>query len=318
MESIKNFPIEIKDKVGVFLLAHYKDLILKIKSDYLDNPETIPKDIVPIPVKYSDDVISNPNFGLYLYHVDKRDSEFAQKGYANPKDVIVLDKASISIIKRVSGKAVYEDYIRPLGSVEGVFNEDPHRKQFIILKDISSKYGREAVLKALDFCKEGVTDIKEGQLADNSEEYKFVIPDQYYVNYKNFVVSYLTYLKNLANLPQKTYDNAVTNILTPKEFVFDFVHTANTFIDWNTQEFNFIDFNFDDETIKSMAEVNMIELFRNVLAGIHKNSKTQPMDYICYPDDVADYENSVHIITEKINQAAPQEYKIKEEFFRNI
>ena len=308
-------PIELTDELGIYPVPYYSDLILKINSDYINHPETIPDNLVLIPIKYKNDVEKNPNFGLYLYHIDKDGSDYAKRGYVYPKEVILANKVDISIIRKVSGMTVAQKYFLSFGRFQGTFDDDPMRKQCVTLYEIFNKYGRGVAAKALDLCREGTIKIEMNYLADGSPEYEFSKPIQFFKLYSEFLNDYLNYLRLISDFPQSSYESATNNILCQKEFQFDFNHTGNTFVDFDKQEFNFIDFYFDDYKIDNLKDTNMLELFRNVLLGIHVYSKTQPMDFIFYQSDLDLYKGYVKTITEKINNSAPDDHNIEEKFF---
>lgn len=313
-KTLKGVPMNFNRNVLVYPVADYDGMLLKISNKYVHHPEQLPKDLVMVPIEYSKEIKENLNFGLCLYYVVERDSEYAKMESVNPNEVVQHHKPTIVIIRKVSGQTISQDYSMNLMFVEGNHEDDPIKKQYIILREINYDYGKEALIRALDLCRHNVSHVKAGQLAEGSREYTFIDPLRYYGNYRKFVDSYLNYLKYISELPQRTFDKAVSDLLMPKNFVFDFYHTGNTFIDKEKKEFNFIDFFFDADKIEAQKNDNPIDEFRRIIVGMHKISSIQLMDYLVYPEDFEKYKEYVDIITEKLNKTTPEKYKLKENY----
>lgn len=311
IKAINTFPIDFSENLAVYSVPYYDELLFKISAKYINDTKLISKDFVAIPIKYDDNIRENKNLGLYLYHIDDKNSHYAKRGYVNPEEVIIAQNVHIAVIRRVSGVTVSEKYVSSVISFEGAFEKDIKRQQFVMFREILLKYGKASAKKLFDILQKGINTIEQNQLAKNSPLYKFTDGKQYYEIYKEFVDDYLKTLNIIADFPQKAYDKAINDILQPKNFMFDFYHTKNTFIDIKKQEFNFIDFYFDSVNIEKLKQYNALEFFRNVLVGTNYFSRTQPMDYIVYPDEIAQYEKYQKIITDKINKASPEKYRIE-------
>ena len=139
--------------------------------------------------------------------------------------------------------------------------------------------------------------------------------------YKKFADSYVETLKKTSEFPQKAYDDAVGFIVQPKGFNVDFQHTNNTFVDFDKKEFNFVDFAYDKNDEKYIYE-NPVKEFRNVLFGKGFRKVdflgeylpflprlNSPRDFIICPEDVQGVKQYSKIINEKVNAAAPEEYR---------
>lgn len=313
-KTLRGVPLDFNRNVLVYPVADYDDLVLKISNKYVHFPEQLPKDLVMIPIEYPNEVKENLNFGICLYYVVDRDSEYAKMESVNPNEVVQYNKPTIVIIRKVRGQTISIDFAIDLMFMEGNAEEDPAKKQYIMLREISHNYGKEALIKALNLCRHNISHVKAGQLAEGSREYTFIEPLSYYGKYRQFVDSYISYLKNIAEFPQKSFDKAVSDLLMPKNFVFDFHHTGNIFIDKERKEFNFIDFFFDADKIEEQKNDNPVDEFRKIVVGVHMKSTIQPMDYLVYPEDFEKYKKYVDIITEKLNKTTPDKYKLKKNY----
>ena len=127
--------------------------------------------------------------------------------------------------------------------------------------------------------------------------------------YRIFVNHYLGNLVRLAELPQESYNNAVENLLSPKDFTFDFNHPQNTFINYENNEFYFIDFFYGKQPTQEENSA-VIENFRNALLGRNIHLKIQPKDLLFNNTDKEIYKTLSEIITSKINNAAPSHLKL--------
>ena len=315
MESIKLPDVSnAPNRICVFPVKNHDELLLRIPYILLNNINLIRKDLVFIPIHYRNNILDNTHLGFPLYHVDVKDSEFAKRGYITPKDVVFLNsaKSGITILKKAHGVPVLSDYKPYFESLIGLSSNKIDFHEFGQILEIKVAYGVKAVVKVLDCLKQKKYTIKSGQLGLESKSYKFVPTLDFYVSYKLCVEKYLNTLKNLSCLPLNVYKNAIDNIILDKEFIFDFYNPSNVFIDWEKEEFNFIDFIFEEKRVKSKNIKEQVLYFRNALFGVYSANLVNPEDLLFYEKDIEMFEQYAKIITDKINSCVPDEYKISD------
>ena len=168
----------------------------------------------------------------------------------------------------------------------------------------------DATIKMLENCKNGVSIIEPNALAEGSERLELFEPKLFYKNYRAFVDSYKQSLKDISEFPQQSYDKAVNTILSKKDFIMDFQHTNNTFVDLDKKEFNFMDFVFDKAMYPKYHYDNPIKEFRNVLMGKCFSSKyPTPRAFIMMPEDIKFVKEYSSKINDKVNIASPDKFK---------
>ena len=305
---------------SVYEIPNYNDYIFKIGYIvlYMINEikiSEIKENMILVPIKYKNNMEERKNLGLPVYYVTSDNSDIAKQGYAQPKDISVKkQRENAIIIRKVSGQDVSSYYMTEFLNFGGKYEYDRQFTQIKTLLNIIEKYGKDAGVKTLELCKNGISVIPKNDLAEGSPQYEFIDETTFYNNYKKFINSYIEFLTNLSNLPQESYNNAVNDILSSEDFTYNFAHPKNTFINFETQSFNFIDFYFDRYIIENAKKINMIEEFRNVLLGKNFASDLRPYMLIFYPEDWVRFEKYSTIITEKINNAAPEKNKLNKNY----
>ena len=296
LRSISSKQIAVNKEVGVFPIPNYDNL-----------------ELILVPIKYKNNLEGNKNLGIPIYSITTKDSHIAKNAYANPQEALtIFDQSNkISIIKKMSGIEASKYYIEAFHNIAGVYEYDRQFAQLKIIMNIQNDYGQKAVIKALEMCKNGVKHVSKNEIAEGSPEYDFIDSIAYYKNYKKFVNTYIEFLEKISDFPQESFSKAVENILLPEEFTYDFSHPKNTLIDFEKQEINFIDFYFDKNFINHHKKYNMIKKFRDALLGKNFASDLRPYMLIFYPEDWVRFEKYAAIITEKINNAAPEDKKLK-------
>ena len=175
---------------------------------------------------------------------------------------------------------------------------------------INAAFGKEAVVKALDLLKQKIYKIEPNQLCEGSKAYEFNPNNDFYVFYNLFVTEFLNTVKSISELPAETFKEAVNNLLSEKEFIFDFYNPSNLFIDWENKSFNFIDFVFEEKRVKKNNMKDQIIGFRNALYGTCVSTLIQSEDLLFYKKDNELFDSYAKIITDKINNFVPKELKI--------
>ena len=316
LRSVSQQVIYSSEELAIYPLFNHDDMLLKIGYDYLHHLEKLDNDLTLVPIRYEGDVRNNRNLGLTLYHIAPKNSKYAKDGFVLPKDVVtLLRQENFNLIRKIGGNYVssfYQKYFDKMIGAEKIdYKQFPKYSQFRMIMDINSKYGNDAVLTVFSLCEQGVTGIEENLLADGSPNYNFMDGMQFAKDYNKFVETYLETLCKIADLPQTVFDKAVNNILSAEGFVFDFVHPRNTFIDFEKQEFNFIDFVFEEDVVKRTKNVNFIRKFRNSLLGKHFSMDLHPKDLMFYPKTKEVFEYYAKVITDKLNAALPDdEYRL--------
>ena len=300
-------------RVCIFPIPKYDDYLFKIGKILIKSLKQMPE-IAIVPIKYDDKVKNNPRFGLPLYYIVRKQSKNVKRGYVLPEEISapMIGYLQAFIVKKISGQELSANYKKSYAALI-----DPRilgYKQYDILQNIYSKYGTEAAEMALEFCKNGINKIEKGQLAKKSKEYRFYNEKIFYENYKNFSKAFLENLQKISELPQRAYDNAVADILMSGDFMFDF-KSSNIFVDFEKQEFHFIDLIFDKAEMKDQKFdlKKQLSIFREVIMGEHYAEKLHHNNILFYKDEIEQFKEYMEKITQKINNAAPEGYKITEE-----
>ena len=299
--SVSRKPVYENNKTSIFEIYNNPSLLLKIGVDNLDKINDLPKNLVVVPIKYENGIKENKNLGLPLYYICRKTSVYAKKGYAEPNKVVSMGSDNFLILRRISGNNIA--YMYRHNFLKMLVD---YKKQLDTILEIKSKYGIGTVIKLFDFLKKNVSNIKFNQLANGSKKYNISDAKGLYDTYVAFRIGYLGTLRMLSGFSQSAFDKAVNNILSVKDFAFDFSHPNNTFIDLGKQEFNFIDFIFEKKEIKKLEKKNRIEQFRDTIFGINHFLELQPSELLFYPDDVQFYEKCYQNITNKINISLPK------------
>ena len=301
-----------KDAV-VFPLPGHDDMVIRIEKSAISNPEKIPARLKLVPIKHEEKVLAQQNLGLPLYAVVGKDSELASKEFITPLEAL-SQKNNIMLLKKVTGKHPASEVYNVLMDLMGTTFENPDCRQYINfnqLGKIRAKYGVEGARKCIEVFKQGGEQtIPKGFFAPNSEEVTFTNCEKFIDNHAKFVKTYLSYLKDVAKMPKKAYKEAVDTILMDKNFLIDFQHTNNTFVDLKNNKFNFMDFEFNKSNKKYIYD-NPVKEFRNVLTGKNFSKPVKhPSALIFDEKDLEQGKKYFDQITEKINSVTPDEYKI--------
>ena len=309
--SGKNTYANGKDAV-VHSIPGRDDMVLRIEKTVIPKADELGKDLVLVPIKFDKSAAENKNLGIPLYFVAEKGSEIAQKGSLKPIEAL-SQKDNIMILKKVSGQHPSQEYWDRLCTLMGYDDLNPSVEQlqnFHFLGYVRKNYGNDAAVKCLENCKNGITKVKPEQLGKGSPEFDFADGETFYKNYRAFADSYVKSLKDISEMPQEAYDKAVKDILSSKGFIMDFQHTDNTFVDFEKKEFNFMDFCYDKELYPKYYYDNPIKEFGKVLMGKCFSSKFKsPRQLMIYPEDIKNVKIHSNAIQEKVNTAAPAEYR---------
>lgn len=300
-----------KDAV-VFPLPGHDDMVIRIEKSAISNPGQIPARLKLVPIKHDENILAHKNLGLPLYSVVGRNSEFATKDAMTPLEALG-QKGNIMVLRKVTGKHPTADVYDALMDMMGLGDKRDCQQyiNFNQLGMVKSKYGREAAKKCMEIIKQGGEQtIPEGFFAPDSDAMIFTNCDEFSKNHTKLVKTYLSYLKDVAKMPKKAYKEAVDTILMDKNFLIDFQHTNNTFVDLKNNKFNFMDFEFNKSNKKYIYD-NPVKEFRNVLAGKNFSRPVKhPSALIFEEKDLEQGKKYFDQITEKINSVTPDEYKI--------
>ena len=301
-----------KDAV-VFPLPGHDDMVIRIEKSAISNPEKIPARLKLVPIKHDENILAHKNLGLPLYSVVGKDSELASKEFLTPLEAL-SQKNNIMLLRKVTGKHPPLGVYNALMEFMGITFEHPDCRQYINfnqLGKIRAKYGVEGARKCIEVLKQGGEQtIPKGFFAPNSEEVTFTNCEKFIDNHAKFVKTYLSYMKKVANMPKKAYKEAVDTILMDKNFLIDFQHTNNTFVDLKNNKFNFMDFEFNKSNKKYIYD-NPVKEFRNVLTGKNFSKPVKhPSALIFDEKELEQGKKYFDKITEKVNSVTPDEYKI--------
>lgn len=305
-----------KDAV-VFGIPNQENMVLRVEKSALEKIDSLGKDLVLVPINYEKTVAENKNLGLPLYYVAERGSEIASKKSLTPLEAL-SQKDKIMVLKKVEGQHPSQQYWEDLTELMGYDDLHPDVNQlnnFYYLGYVRANFGNDAAIKFLKRCEEGVTELKAHDLAEGSDTFTIVGGQKFYRSYRKFADDYIKSLKDISEMPQESYDRAVETIISPKDFIMDFQHTNNTFVDLKNNEFNFMDFVFDKELYPKYFYENPVKEFRNVLMGKCFSSEFKtPRMFMIYPEDIAQVKMHSKAINEKVNNASPDKFKSKSPF----
>lgn len=298
----------------VFQLPGHEDMVLRIEKSAIANPGRIPARLKLVPIKYDENILARKNLGLPLYSVVGRNSELYAKESVTPLEAL-SQKDNIMILRKVTGQHPTAEVFDSLMELMGSTYEHPDCMQYLNFRKlgmVKGKYGREGAQKCMKVLEQGGDQtIPKGFFAPDSEELVFTNTEEFCKNHKNLVKTYLNYLRDVSKMPKKAFKEAVDTILAEKNFLIDFQHTNNTFVDMKNKRFNFMDFEFNKSNKKYIYE-NPVKEFRNVLAGKNFSKPVKhPSQLIIDPKEADEGKRYFDIITEKINSVTPDEYKIK-------
>ena len=301
-----------KDAV-VFPLPGHDDMVIRIEKSAIAQSHKIPARLKLVPIKHEEKVLAQQNLGLPLYAVVGKDSELASKEFITPLEAL-SQKNNIMLLKKVTGKHPASEVYNILMDLMGTTFENPDCRQYINfnqLGKIRAKYGVEGARKCIEVLKQGGEQtIPKGFFAPNSEEVTFTNCEKFIDNHAKFVKTYLSYLKDVAKMPKKAYKEAVDTILMDKNFLIDFQHTNNTFVDLKNNKFNFMDFEFNKSNKKYIYD-NPVKEFRNVLTGKNFSKPVKHPSVLIFDEkELEQGKKYFDKITEKVNSVTPDEYKI--------
>lgn len=297
----------------VFTIPNQPDYVLRVEHTALDEIPNLSDDMKLIPIEYNEKVSSHKDLGLPMFFVADKNSALYAKKSVSPLEAL-NQQNKIMVLRKVQGQNPSKPYFDSLMTLMGIDEKKPSVPQylnFMQLIDIRKKYGKQNAQEAINLCcGEKEMNIPKRYFARDSLEYSFSHSDEFNQNYKGYVKSYLTSLKDISKLPQKSYNEAVGTILEPKNFRMDFQHTNNTFVDLKNKKFNFMDFEFNPENYPKYTYNNVVEEFRNVLCGKCFCSKMDsPMSLLFDKSDIKKAQKYMDKITKKVNSATPDEYK---------
>ena len=313
-----------KDAV-VFPIPNHRDMVLRIEKSVLGKMDKLPEDLELVPIAYEKGISENPHLGLPLYYVTSKSSTIARKNTISPMEALAQpDK--IMVLRRVTGEhpsaKVGDKFMNMIGYSDFSHPDESALTNFsYIFGYIGPNFGYKAVLKCLELCKNGVSDIPAHAIAEGSAPIKLDKGKEFYKMYTDFADSYVQSLKDISEIPQESYKNAVDFISSSKNFNVDFQHTNNTFVDLEKKEFNFMDFAYDKND-KKYIYANPVKEFRNVLfgKGFRRIDDLReavrflpqlryPRDFIALPEHIEGIKKYSKTINDKINAAAPQEFQ---------
>ena len=299
---------------AVFQLPEHPGMVLRVEQSAIKNKDSIPDVLQLIPIKYDENILAQENLGLPLFSVVGKNSELYGRKSVTPLEAL-SQKNNITVLRKVEGKHPTAEVFNSLMKLMGTASERPDCIQYLNFKQfffVNEKYGREAGKKCLEVInKGGEQNIPKGFFAPESEAMTFNNCEVFSKHYKELVDVYIKYLKDVSKMPRKAFKEAVDTILMDKNFLIDFQHTNNTFVDLKNKKFNFMDFEFDKSNEKYIYENPILE-FRNVLGGKNFSKPVKhPALLLVDKKDRMVAKKYFDIITEKINSVTPDEYKIK-------
>ena len=313
-----------KDAV-VYPLEKYPNLVLRIDRTVVDELETLPKDMELVPISYEKEIVENNHLGIPLYFATSKNSTIAKKTSISPLEAMAQTN-KIMVLKKVDGQHPATECGNKFMSLigfEDFNNPDPDALNNFsyVFGYVKKNFGIKAAYKCIQMFKNGETYIPPHALAEGSAPFEIVKGKEFYDKYEKFAQSYVKSLKDISEIPQKSYDDAVSVIAKPKSFNMDFQHTNNTFVDLDKQEFNFVDFAYNKKDEKYIYG-NPVKEFREVLFGkgfrrisLLKEavkflpSLRSPRDFIITPEHIIGVKTYSEAINNKINLSAPQEFR---------
>lgn len=307
--------LAIGKDAAVFPLPGHSDMVIRVEQSAIRNRGNISAHLKLIPIEHDENILAHRNLGIPLYTAVGRNSELYNKKSVTPLEALG-QKDNIMVLRKVSGKHPTADVFDALMELMGCTYEHPDCTQYINfnqLGKVKGKYGYEAAQKCLDTIRKGgEQNIPEGFFAPGSEAMTFTNCDEFSANHKKLVDTYLKYIKDVSKMPKKAFKEAVDTILMDKNFLIDFQHTNNTFVDMKNQKFNFMDFEFNKSNKKYIYD-NPVKEFRNVLTGKNFSRPVKhPTVLIIDPENEAIAKKYIRKITEKINSVTPDKFKIEQ------
>ncbi len=314
----------------VFPIPNHSDLVLRVEKSALADIDKLPKDLELVPIKYDKSLFDNQHLGLPLYYVTSKTGSMARKNTISPMEALAQQN-KIMVLRKVTGQHPSSECGNKFESMVG-FDGDNHldidtlNNFAFIFGYAKNNFGPKASAKCLEYFRSGATQIPENALGEGSTPFKIVKGNEFCKLYDDFATSHIESLKEISELPQKAYDDAVGFITSEKNFNVDFQHTNNTFVDLSKKEFNFMDFAYDKSDEKYIYE-NPIKEFRNVLFGKgfkrldslkglirHMPRYNYPRDFIVTPEYIDGVKTYARVINDKINLTAPKEFQSEKVF----
>lgn len=297
---------------AVFQIPNQDGLVLRVEQSALEKLDQLSDNLKLIPIKHKPNVLAHDNLGLPLYSVIDKDSQLYTRQSILPTEALA-QKDNIMVLKKVTGKHPAVGAYNALMKLMGVAENEPNVPQYINfhqLTFIRGNYGKDAAKECLRIIKQGgEQNIPENYFMPGSDSFTFVNCDTFKENYANYVKSYIDYLKDVSKMPKKSFKEAVDTILMDKDFLIDFQHTNNTFVDLPNKKFNFMDFEYDKTNAKYIYD-NPVKEFRNVLLGkCFSKPVSNPAALLLEEKDANIAKKYMAKITEKVNSVTPDEYK---------
>lgn len=305
-ELIKNATqqksISDKKNVGIYPIPDYENILLKIPQSIAQNIDLLTKDLIIIPYKYQTNIQENNNLGLPLYYITSSTSQFSESNFVDPEDTMFLNETNTFLLRKVSGDNVMAPYLEQFSELYNRNNKEL-QNDLNQIRYIKEHYGIEAVNNALNNLQKNIYDFTDKNAKDNSEIIHFSENNHFISVYMDFSNNYINTLKKLSELPQSAFDKALSLITMKKNFVFDFINPANTRIDYEKQEFNFIDFIFNKNIIKETSLEKQIHSFKKSIFGINDKKSVHPPHLLSFSTDIQSFIKYDQIISGKINSA---------------
>lgn len=300
--AISTGNISTKKDKALYHIPDYNNLLLKIPGTIVSNLGIITNELSILPYEYDNKIRNNPNYGLPLYHICGNTSPFVKDKKIDPQDNRILNKENICIEKKVSGCRITDNYKYFMDMLFGMHSDKKIVADFIKMMDIKKQHGINATTKALQLFSDNIFEIPANSLFKGSEQYKFTGDRKFRVTCFMFASNYLETLESISKFEQDVFDKTIDNILQDKNFTFDFSNPVNILVDYEKQEFNFINLIFDKTT--KINDAMIIKQFNKALLGNCDKLTFQPYELLFNKSDLNDYENYKKIITQKIEQAA--------------
>lgn len=296
----------------VFAIPNQPDLVLRVEHTAIEKMDTLADSLKLIPIKHNDNLLAHKNLGLPLYSVVGKESELYAKDSIEPLEAL-RQKDNIMVLRKVSGENPANASWNALVKLAGCEDDAPNLPQYINfqqLTQIKVQYGKDAAKKCWKIIKEGgEQNIPENFFAPGSEAYTFTNCDVFANNYKAYSKSYINYLKQLSKMPKESFKEAVDTILMDKNFLIDFQHIGNTFVDFKNKKFNFMDFEFD-KTNKKYIYDNPVREFKNVILGkCFSSIAKSPANILLEEKDIKTAQKYSDKIADIVNSVTPDKFK---------
>ena len=296
----------------VFAIPNQPDLVLRVEHTAIEKMDTLADSLKLIPIKHNDNLLAHKNLGLPLYSVVGKESELYAKDSIEPLEAL-RQKDNIMVLRKVSGENPANASWNALVKLTGCEDDAPNVPQYINFQQLTQirvQYGKDAAKKCLKIIKEGgEQNIPENFFAPGSEAYTFTNCDVFANNYKAYSKSYINYLKQLSKMPKESFKEAVDTILMDKNFLIDFQHIGNTFVDFKNKKFNFMDFEFD-KTNKKYIYDNPVREFKNVILGkCFASIAKSPANILLEEKDIKTAQKYSDKIADIVNSVTPDKFK---------